>query len=209
MYVEAPSSMGITNTVTMYVFLLFATAVAKPTLKTSTQQELESAVILSQLALSHQAEVFVELLNATQHHLSSFYQGGYCPYPYTKVLDECFYLSAYELNWSEARLTCQGMTGDLATPRHLYALKAFIIEKTGKEEPPLEVFVGAKYFHEEGEWRWLDGRTMDSSNWSPGEPNNNGGKEHCVDMWMKKHPMMNDRSCSSQRRFVCQYQPPH
>nr|XP_053648761.1 uncharacterized protein LOC128699942 [Cherax quadricarinatus] len=54
-----------------------------------------------------------------------------CPYPYSRVVDECFYVSSISLNWPDARQYCQGMTGDLASPRNLYGLKSFIISTAG------------------------------------------------------------------------------
>ena len=34
----------------------------------------------------------------------------------------------------------------------------------------------------EGTWQWSDGSKFDYQTWYNGQPNNNGGKEHCIYM---------------------------
>ncbi|KAK8748923.1 hypothetical protein OTU49_015593 [Cherax quadricarinatus] len=110
--------------ITRLITVLWVVAAADVEVSTVSQDELRSAVIVNQLLLSQQTDILKELLNNTQHN-----QGPYCPYPYTQVLDECFYLSTHKLTMEKGRQHCQGMMGDLATPKHPYALKSFIINK--------------------------------------------------------------------------------
>ena len=37
-------------------------------------------------------------------------------------------------------------------------------------------------FCQEGLWLWSDGSRFYYTSWSPGQPDNNGGAEHCIDM---------------------------
>ena len=37
-------------------------------------------------------------------------------------------------------------------------------------------------FCQEGLWFWSDGSRFDFTTWSPGQPDNHGGQEHCVEM---------------------------
>ncbi|XP_053631448.2 C-type lectin lectoxin-Phi1-like isoform X2 [Cherax quadricarinatus] len=123
-----------------------------------------------------------------------------CPYPYTQVLDECFYLSSHSLKWHEARIHCQGMHGDLASPKHIYALKSYIMTKAGL----LNVYVGGKKNHPGyREWTWVDGRKIHISEWAHGEPNNFMERELCTNLEMEKYPMLNDDSCPPRWRAAC------
>ena len=47
----------------------------------------------------------------------------------------------------------------------------------------------------EGSFYWLDGSPMGYTNWAPGEPNNSGGNEDCVQMY--PDGQWNDLNCSS------------
>ncbi|XP_027220609.2 perlucin [Penaeus vannamei] len=127
--------------------------------------------------------------------------GALCPYPYQQVLDECFYVSKVSLNWNQARQYCQGMQGDLATPRNVYALKSYVIE-TGAAST--QVWLGATDQSSEGTWKWLDGRPI-TSDWANGMPDNYSGNENCLDLRIKWHPPLNDSVCEVAERFVCQY----
>ncbi|XP_069165463.1 C-type lectin lectoxin-Enh4-like [Procambarus clarkii] len=170
-------------------------------------EEVLSAVIVSQLTLSHQTSVLTELLTATRER-NFCPQGPTCPYPYTLVLDECFYLSPHLVTWEAARRHCQGMMGDLATPKYLYAIKSFLLNKSNVEgDIHLYVFVGFKDNGRNGTWKWLDGRTVDAADWYPGEPNNLDGDEYCGHFRSHFDPMLNDHSCSVFSRFLCQYHP--
>ncbi|KAK8748924.1 hypothetical protein OTU49_015593 [Cherax quadricarinatus] len=188
--------------ITRLITVLWVVAAADVEVSTVSQDELRSAVIVNQLLLSQQTDILKELLNNTQHN-----QGPYCPHPYTQVLDECFYLSTHKLTWEKARQHCQGMLGDLASPKHPYALKSFIISSIGIGDDKT-VFVGGEDESKNRQFKWLDGRVIATSDWSPGEPNNSHGREFCVNLYNTRHPVFNDISCDEQHLFACQYYRP-
>ncbi|XP_069182345.1 C-type lectin lectoxin-Phi1 [Procambarus clarkii] len=126
-----------------------------------------------------------------------------CPFPYHNVLDECFYLSTQETKWWSAREHCLDIKGDLAKPKHQYALKDFIFKKAGD----VRVFIGGKDEYKDRNFKWLDGTPVNDSEWAPGEPNNEWKKEHCLGFISSKEPMLMDIICSQKLRFVCQYYP--
>ncbi|XP_069182352.1 C-type lectin-like [Procambarus clarkii] len=127
--------------------------------------------------------------------------GVCCPVPYTNVLGECFYLSEQSSTWWQAREHCQGIKGDLAVPKHQFALKDFIYRKAGS----LEVFVGGQDEFKNRNFKWLDGTPFKENDWAPGEPNNVEDKEFCAGFYSVKQPMLIDMVCSNTLRFVCQY----
>ncbi|KAG7175180.1 C-type lectin-like 28 [Homarus americanus] len=172
-------------------------------------EDLRSAVAMSQLVLAQQAQFFRELINATRGRnnccdtlgKSDLELQEVCPDPYSTVVGECFYLSPNQLSWHSSRHFCRGMGGDLATPRHLYALKAFITEKRG----PKAVWIGGTDLGADGGWRWVNGDTVDSADWAHKQPNNDRPVEQCLHLRRDWHPVLGDLPCHISQRFVCQY----
>jgi len=107
------------------------------------------------------------------------------------------------LSWKEANNYCQakGYSG-LATV-------------TSKEENLLvrkkvprwaNVWIGASDHDKEGTFVWADGSgAVTYTNWSPGEPNENGD-EDCVVLY--RNGRWNDGNCGLRNRFVCNAAPP-
>ena len=66
-------------------------------------------------------------------------------------------------------------------------------------------WIGGNDVGQEREWRWVDGSTFRWTKWYPGEPNNSGGNEHCMelvgDAWVKN--VWNDQSCDEQFMSIC------
>ncbi|XP_045610256.1 C-type lectin lectoxin-Phi1 isoform X2 [Procambarus clarkii] len=129
-----------------------------------------------------------------------------CPFPFTQVLDSCYYLSEVSLTWKDARRYCQGMDGDLATPKHLYALKSFIFKARDYYSTPGVFLGGVK--NGQHSWHWLDGRPIEDGYWYHNEPNNYYGREQCVEMRLQWHPTLNDEDCMKSQEFVCQFHLP-
>ncbi|XP_042879263.1 perlucin-like [Penaeus japonicus] len=193
----------------------------------SPQMELQSAVVVNQLTLSQQTEALKELLNTTRekctccHHealnkatgvlselkdvltlLAKKSEGTRCPYPYTQVVDECFHAHTKKLTWPQARHVCQGMGGDLAEPKHLYALQTYLAQTYG----PGYFWVGGTDADTEGRWHWVSGRPLDPVDWLFSRPDNLGGDEHCLEIVMSDYPkLFNDETCSIAQRFICQF----
>ncbi|KAK8744663.1 hypothetical protein OTU49_000554, partial [Cherax quadricarinatus] len=126
---------------------------------------------------------------------------GECPEPFTAVVGECFYLSPNTLSWHSARHTCRGMGGDLATPKHLYALKAFLTNERG----PKAAWIGGMDLGLDGGWKWINGAVIDSADWGHNQPNSVRPTEQCLALRRDWHPVLDDLPCHQYQRFVCQY----
>ncbi|XP_035999349.1 lactose-binding lectin l-2 isoform X2 [Fundulus heteroclitus] len=59
------------------------------------------------------------------------------------------------------------------------------------------------YEAEKGAWLWSDGSPFTFSGWSPGEPNNSGGKENCMQINLRGRKFVNDADCDIRLSFVC------
>ncbi|XP_063608909.1 macrophage mannose receptor 1-like [Penaeus indicus] len=130
---------------------------------------------------------------------ASLATGGACPPPFTKIGDECFYLSDVKKNWNDARRQCQGMGGDLAVPSDVPALDAFVF---GKVEGP-GVWIGGTDQYNEGVWNYINGDPIKAQDWSKSQPDNLGG-EDCLEIRSYFDPPVNDYICSVEQHFVCE-----
>jgi hypothetical protein len=68
------------------------------------------------------------------------------------------------------------------------------------------MWIGANDMHREGTMVWVSDKTYVRrwfSNWYPGEPNNAGGSEHCVQLWRSHGYKWNDADCSRKLAFIC------
>ncbi|KAG0717960.1 Macrophage mannose receptor 1 [Chionoecetes opilio] len=126
-----------------------------------------------------------------------------CPHPYTQVVHECFYHHMKKLTWLQGRRVCQGMGGDLAEPRHIYALQTTWPAST---VCPGYFWVGGTSEGGDGTWRWMSGRPLDPKDWLFSRPDNQGGDENCLELVISDYPkVFNDETCSLAQRFICQY----
>ncbi|KAI5090226.1 macrophage mannose receptor 1-like isoform X2, partial [Silurus meridionalis] len=106
--------------------------------------------------------------------------------------------------WSEAQTYCRDKYTDLATISNMDEMKKLNI--TLKIESVKLAWIGLKS-ESVGEWKWsLADQTFYRGgdayrNWSSGEPNNNGGNEHCVDI--AKTGFWFDIRCDLMLPFVC------
>ncbi|CAC5414333.1 unnamed protein product [Mytilus coruscus] len=60
----------------------------------------------------------------------------------------------------------------------------------------------------EGEWRWMseegNSRLIEGyTSWSPGQPDNAGAQEHCLEIRFTFSVLWNDYQCQVQQNFIC------
>ncbi|XP_059175713.1 E-selectin-like [Physella acuta] len=116
----------------------------------------------------------------------------------TEFDNNCYELFTINLNWTEAQEYCSNGIGSLATissPSVLSFLNSLIPDYT-------QAWVGASDQLQEGEWVWTDGTEANlTSMWDEGEPNNQIGIEHCLEINYRKS--LNDLPCSLYLSFIC------
>ncbi|ROL49836.1 Galactose-specific lectin nattectin [Anabarilius grahami] len=116
----------------------------------------------------------------------------------------CFKSFYNPQTWSRAEKYCLGNKGNLASV-HSHEEYVFIQRMIRHEtHASTRAWIGGYDAAGEGVWLWSDGSQIDYEIWSPGEPNNNAGKEHCLEM-NYKNGNWNDDKCYITKPFVCVY----
>merc|ERR1712210_218930 len=70
-----------------------------------------------------------------------------------------------------------------------------------------EVWLGGNDIEVEGTWKWVDCSPWNATFWARGEPNNNGGAEHCLHHVFNYPSCLygkwNDEPCRREQGFLC------
>ena len=65
------------------------------------------------------------------------------------------------------------------------------------------LFLSLYYFYFPLVYEWSDGTPVEYTNWEPGEPNDSGGTEECVEAFLNPGRAWNDLDCGSPRHWIC------
>ncbi|XP_067861502.1 C-type lectin-like [Heptranchias perlo] len=133
---------------------------------------------------------------------------GSCPngWFYFNYFSSCYRFVPDTQTWIEAELFCQ----QLATDGHLASIhwqeqNHFIAQLLKAEQQSNNrVWIGLSDRHKERTFLWTDGSLSDFTNWHQGEPNNDRGRENCVEIHSDK---WNDVPCACKFPFICSYKP--
>jgi hypothetical protein len=106
------------------------------------------------------------------------------------------------MGWDEARIRCNEVLpgSDLFISEDLDELSW-----ASRQMWPIytgDWWIGATDVAAEGDWRWLDDATVDQSLFSPNQPNNNNGNEHCAEFDPNDNGW-NDDGCGDNQYFIC------
>ncbi|XP_037932878.1 C-type lectin 37Da-like [Teleopsis dalmanni] len=117
-------------------------------------------------------------------------------------------MSIREINWFGARDTCRRLGADLATITtndQLNAISSYLLSKGYGENDWF--WIAGNDLAQEGNFSWVsNGEKMTFANWSQGQPDNNGGIEDCVHLWLREGQFkMNDWQCRNGKAYyICQ-----
>ncbi|XP_016517432.1 galactose-specific lectin nattectin-like [Poecilia formosa] len=115
---------------------------------------------------------------------------------------------SYQRTWvgghDAVRSDCISLGANLASihssGEHIF-LKELVNSKKGSYQ---RTWVGGHDAVKEGVWLWSDGSKFDYTKWGSGEPNNLGGKEHCMEINIAGSTQhLNDEVCSRNRFSIC------
>ncbi|XP_031150865.1 galactose-specific lectin nattectin-like isoform X1 [Sander lucioperca] len=126
---------------------------------------------------------------------------GSCPPGWTQFGSRCFSFNFQGKSWTDAENFCKSDGGNLASvhseEEHVF-LRDYIRKVTGENK---KTWMGGFDSVQEGEWMWSDGSTFDYKHWSPGQPDNAGGVEHCLEM--NYRDKWNNAPCNIISPFLC------
>ncbi|XP_036902809.1 low affinity immunoglobulin epsilon Fc receptor isoform X2 [Sturnira hondurensis] len=113
-----------------------------------------------------------------------------CPEEWVSFQRKCYYFGEGAKRWIQARYACSDLHGRLVSI-HSQEEQDFLAKYVNKKGS----WIGLRDLNIEGEFVWMDGSTLDYSNWRPGEPNNGGEGEDCV--MMLGFGQWNDAFCNT------------
>uniref|UniRef100_A0A8D0BTN0 C-type lectin domain-containing protein n=1 Tax=Salvator merianae TaxID=96440 RepID=A0A8D0BTN0_SALMN len=116
------------------------------------------------------------------------------------VGNKVFITSGYEGNFDDLKQRCLQAGGQLASPRNA-------AENTAIQQIVVlykkSVFLGITDIQSEGKFKYLNGEAIVYSNWQQGEPNDEKGRENCVEVY--GNGKWNDRSCGEKKLILCEF----
>uniref|UniRef100_A0A3B5Q525 Galactose-specific lectin nattectin-like n=1 Tax=Xiphophorus maculatus TaxID=8083 RepID=A0A3B5Q525_XIPMA len=108
-----------------------------------------------------------------------------CPGGWTQYGTRCFYFYNYQTEWVDAERNCIALGANLASfhshSEYIF-LKNLVRAARGSWD---RTWVGGYDAVKEGVWLWSDGSNFNYCQWGSGEPNNQGGAEHCMEINLK------------------------
>ncbi|XP_029976690.1 lactose-binding lectin l-2-like [Salarias fasciatus] len=134
-------------------------------------------------------------------------QRGGCPAFWFSFNGRCFRYVATRMTWADAELYCLSLGANLVSI-HSEEEHNFVYTLIQTFDPAEgHTWIGLTDQHKESRWMWSDGSRADFLFWNPGEPNNSGGSEACVDTICGMKKKWNDARCSLLFPFVCALRP--
>ena len=121
--------------------------------------------------------------------------------------NDCYRFSLAQKDWDDAENDCIQEDGHLASV--LSNDEMVFISCLQDPASIHKSWIGAK--RNGNTFLWTDGSEFSFENWKPGQPNNQGGNEDCVefdsDPGQSWHNQWNDSPCSNKRNYVCKKKP--
>ncbi|XP_031217975.1 pulmonary surfactant-associated protein D [Mastomys coucha] len=145
----------------------------------------------------------MEALNGKLQHLEaafSHYKKAALFPDGRSVGDKIFRTANSEKPFEEAQEMCRQAGGQLASPRSATENAAIQQLITAHNKA---AFLSMTDVGTEGKFTYPTGEPLVYSNWAPGEPNNNGGAENCVEIFT--NGQWNDKACGEQRLVICEF----
>ena len=113
-----------------------------------------------------------------------------------------FFVSEISLTWNQAKANAESLGGHLGTFATVEENNA-ILSELSDEAFWIGLFQPEGSEEPSGSWGWVTSEVLAFTNWSAGEPNDNGDyTENCVHAAGLPYLLWNDAQCDSQSRFI-------
>ena len=109
----------------------------------------------------------------------------------------CYTRYDFNEDWATARASCVAKGGEL-TAIGSAEEDAFVRALLG---PTSRMWIGLNSVIDPGAWRWSTNEPVPYAGWLTGQPDNNGGNEHCVEFF---GAAWNDAGCTFTSSYVCE-----
>ncbi|XP_008054777.1 pulmonary surfactant-associated protein D [Carlito syrichta] len=116
------------------------------------------------------------------------------------VGEKIFKTAGFEKPFEDAQQVCTQAGGQLASPRS--AAENAALQQLATDQNKA-AFLSMTDTKTEGKFTYPTGEPLVYSNWAPGEPNNDGGAENCVEIFT--NGKWNDKACGEQRLVICEF----
>ncbi|XP_035882641.1 pulmonary surfactant-associated protein D isoform X4 [Phyllostomus discolor] len=150
-------------------------------------------------ALRRQVEALQGQVQRLQGAFSLYRKVGL--FPDGRVVGEkIFKTGGFEKSFQDAQQVCRQAGGQLPSPRSAAENEALqqLVAAQNKA-----AFLSMTDSQTEGKFTYPTGESLVYSNWAPGEPNNSGGEEDCVEIF--DNGKWNDKSCGEKRLVICEF----
>ncbi|XP_035287240.1 lactose-binding lectin l-2-like [Anguilla anguilla] len=130
---------------------------------------------------------------------------GSCPDGWFSHNCRCFRHVSDKKFWIDAELNCVDLGGHLASvhseDEHQFLQQLHTSSVHSEDDP---YWIGLSDLYKKYSWLWTDGSIRsDFSRWNPGEPNDLGNAERCVDSNHGGPKGWVDNSCTRTYAFIC------
>jgi len=141
--------------------------------------------------------------------LAAFVAGAQsaCPGDFIPFNGKCYKIHTQSANWIDAWTYCAEMRSSLAT-LNTKEINDFLVDQI-KNNPLLHgkyYWIGGAALEVKLKYRWIDGTPLTYTNWYPGEPNDAGKNEDCMELMSESYNYQwNDGVCTNLGKgFICQ-----
>ncbi|KAL7855607.1 hypothetical protein AOLI_G00192110 [Acnodon oligacanthus] len=126
-----------------------------------------------------------------------------CPAGWTKFMSSCYYMSFFGKTWEQSRQDCRMKGADLVIINSRE--EQIFVSGLGRT-----LWIGLTDQAVEGHWKWVDGTSLGTGYWLPGEPNNaHYQSENCAEVVHRVGSSdtlssWNDVPCSRAISWICE-----
>uniref|UniRef100_A0A3P8RNM4 C-type lectin domain-containing protein n=1 Tax=Amphiprion percula TaxID=161767 RepID=A0A3P8RNM4_AMPPE len=124
-----------------------------------------------------------------------------CQENWTKFETSCYFVSTVKKNWTESRQACIAEGADLVVIDSRKE-QAFV---NGILDARQNAWIGLTDSVQEGVWKWVDGTSVTTTYWQPGQPNSYNRNQDCGEFVQESSlGQWNDDGCFADQVWICE-----